>query len=47
MGVGISKYIVGNNLKLQASLFKTNYTNPIGIQDNEFMSAAFLVQIIF
>ena len=47
MGVGISKYIVGNNLKLQASLFKTNYTNPIGIQDNEFMSAAFLVQIVF
>ena len=48
MGVGVSKYLAGNNLKIQASLFKTNYKNSVaGLDDDEFMSAAFLVQIAF
>ena len=47
MGIGISKYIVGNNLKLQASAFKTNFKNYFQIQDDQFISAAFLVQIVF
>ena len=46
-GIGISKYLVGNNLKLQASAYKTNYKNNPNIQDDEFISAAFLVQIVF
>ena len=46
-GIGISKYLVGNNLKLQASAYKTNYKNNPDIQDDEFISAAFLVQIVF
>ena len=48
LGIGVSKYIVGNKLKLQASAFKTNYKNSVaGLDDDEFMSAAFLVQIAF
>ena len=48
LGVGVSKYIVENKLKLQASAFKTNYKNSVaGLDDDEFMSAAFLVQIAF
>ena len=47
MGVGISKYLAGNNLKIQASLFKTGYENLNNLNDDEFMSGSFLVQIAF
>ena len=47
MGVGISKYLAGNNLKIQASLFKTAYENLNNLEDDEFMSGSFLVQIAF
>ena len=47
MGVGISKYLAGNNLKIQASLFKTAYENLNNLDDDEFMSGSFLVQIAF
>ena len=46
MGVGLSKYLAGNNLKIQASLFKTAYENLNNL-DDEFMSGSFLVQIAF
>ena len=47
MGVGVSKYLAGNNLKIQASLFKTGYENLNNLNDDEFMSGSFLVQIAF
>ena len=47
MGVGISKYLAGNNLKIQASLFKTAYENLNNSDDDEFMSGSFMVQIAF
>lgn len=47
IGVGISKYLAGNNLKIQASLFKTGYENLNNLNDDEFMSGSFLVQIAF
>ena len=47
MGVGISKYLAGNNLKIQASLFKTSYENLNNLDDDEFMSGSFMVQIAF
>lgn len=47
MGVGISKYLAGNNLKMQASAFRTSYENFNGLDDNQFLSAAFLVQVAF
>ena len=47
MGVGISKYLAGNNLKIQASAFRTSYENSNGLDDNQFLSAAFLVQVAF
>ena len=47
MGVGISKYLAGNNLKIQASTFSTSYENSNGLDDNQFLSAAFLVQVAF
>ncbi len=47
MGVGISKYLAGNNLKIQASLFKTTYENLNNLDDDEFMSGSFMVQIAF
>ena len=47
LGVGISKYLVGNKLKLQTSIFKTNHKNSFGLQDDEFMSASFVVTIAF
>ena len=47
MGVGLSKYLAGNNLKIQASLFKTAYENLNNLDDDEFMSGSFLVQIAF
>lgn len=48
LGIGISKYLAGNSLKIQASAFKTNYKNRIiGLQDDELISASFLVQIAF
>jgi len=47
MGVGVSKFLAGNNLKIQASLFKTNYESINNLENDEFMSAAFLVQIAF
>ena len=47
MGVGISKYLAGNNLKIQASLFKTAYENLNNLDDDEFMSGSFMVQIAF
>ncbi len=47
MGVGISKYLAGNNLKIQASLFKTTYENLNNLEDDEFMSGSFMVQIAF
>ena len=47
MGVGISKYLAGNNLKIQASAFKTSYKNSNGLDDNQFLSASFLVQVAF
>ena len=47
MGVGISKYLAGNNLKIQASLFKTAYENLNNLEDDEFMSGSFMVQIAF
>ena len=46
-GVGISKYLAGNNLKIQASAFRTSYENSNGLDDNQFLSAAFLVQVVF
>jgi len=48
LGIGISKYLAGNSLKIQASAFKTNYKNRIiGLKDDELISASFLVQIAF
>ena len=47
MGIGVSKYLAGNNLKIQASLFKTGYENLNNLEDDEFMSGSFLVQIAF
>ena len=47
MGVGISKYLAGNDLKIQASIFKTGYENLNNLDDDEFMSGSFLVQIAF
>ena len=47
MGVGISKYLAGNNLKIQASLFKTSYENLNNLNDDEFVSGSFLIQIVF
>ncbi len=47
MGVGVSKYLAGNNLKIQASLFKTGYENLNNLDDDEFISGSFLVQIAF
>ena len=47
MGVGISKYLAGNTLKIQASLFKTAYENLNNLDDDEFMSGSFMVQIAF
>ena len=47
MGVGLSKYLAGNNLKIQASAFRTSYENSNGLDDNQFLSAAFLVQVAF
>ena len=47
MGIGLSKYLAGNNLKIQASLFKTSNENLNNLDDNEFMSGSFLVQIVF
>ena len=47
MGFGVSKYLAGNNLKIQASLFKTAYENLNNLDDDEFMSGSFLVQIAF
>ena len=47
MGVGISKYLAGNNLKIQATLFKTAYENLNNLEDDEFMSGSFMVQIAF
>ena len=47
MGIGFSKYLAGNNLKIQASLFKTSNENLNNLDDNEFMSGSFLVQIAF
>ena len=47
MGFGVSKYLAGNNLKIQASLFKTAYENLNNLDDDEFMSAAFLIQVAF
>ena len=47
MGVGVSKYMAGNNLKIQASLFKTGYENSNNLNDDELISGVFLVQIAF
>ncbi len=47
MGVGVSKYLAGNNLKIQASLFKTGYENLNNLDDDQFMTGSFLVQIAF
>ena len=47
MGVGISKYLAGNNLKIQASLINTGYENLNNLNDDEFISGSFLVQIAF
>ena len=47
MGIGVSKYLAGNNLKIQASLFKTGYENLNNLDDDEFMSGSFMVQIAF
>ena len=47
IGFGISKYLAGNNLKIQASLFKTAYENLNNLDDDEFMSGSFMVQIAF
>ena len=47
MGVGVSKYLAANNLKIQATLFKTAYENLNSLNDDEFMSGSFLVQIAF
>ena len=47
MGVGISKYLAGNNLKMQASAFRTSYDNYNGLDVYQFLSAAFLVQVAF
>ena len=44
IGVGISKYLAGNNLKIQASLFKTGYENLNNMEDDELMSGSFLDQ---
>ena len=40
-------YLAGNNLKIQASAFRTSYENSNGLDDNQFLSAAFLVQVAF
>ncbi len=46
-GLGISKYLSGNSLKLQASLFNTVYDSLNNQNDDEFISGSFLVQIAF
>ena len=47
MGIGLSKYLAGNNLKIQASLFKTSNENINNLDDDELMSGSFMVQIAF
>ena len=48
LGFGVSKYLANNNLKLQLSAFKMDYDNSgLNLQNDEFMSASFLVQIAF
>ena len=48
LGFGISKYLANNNLKLQLSAFKMDYDNSgLNLQNDEFMSVSFLVQIAF
>ena len=46
-GFGLSKYLSDNNIKLQASVFKTNLKNSFVTQDDEFMNASFVVTLVF
>ena len=47
VGFGLSKYLSDNNIKLQASVFKTNLKNSFATQDDEFMNASFVVTLVF
>ena len=47
VGFGLSKYLSDNNIKLQASVFKTNLKNSFVTQDDEFMNASFVVTLVF
>ena len=47
VGFGLSKYLSDNNIKLQASVFKTNHKNSFANEDDEFMNASFVVTLVF
>ena len=47
VGFGLSKYLSDNNIKLQASVFKTNHKNSFVNEDDEFMNASFVVTLVF
>ena len=47
VGFGLSKYLSDNNIKLQASVFKTKLKNSFVMQDDEFMNASFVVTLVF
>ena len=46
-GIGISKYLEGNNLKFQISAFETKYKNFDELDDNKFFSLVALAQVRF
>ena len=46
-GIGLSKYLSDNNIKLQASLFKTEIKNNLNVNDDEYMSGSFIVTLVF
>ena len=46
-GIGLSKYLSENNIKLQASLFKTEIKNNLNFNDDEYMSGTFIVTLVF
>ena len=46
-GIGLSKYLSDNNIKLQASLFKTEIKNNLNVNDDEYMNGSFIVTLVF
>ena len=46
-GIGLSKYLSDNNIKLQASLFKTEIKNNFNVNDDKYLSGTFIVTLVF